>query len=82
MFKENSVSKGASRMEQERYLSPAEVETITGRKVQTWANERHEGRGLPYYKVGRSIRYKLSEVLEFMERHRVDPARQGDEVEA
>ena len=60
-------------MEQDRYLTTAEVVQITGRKYQTWANERHQGRGVPYYKVGRSIRYKLSDILDFMERCRIDP---------
>jgi hypothetical protein len=62
-------------MEQDRYLTTAEVVRITGRKYQTWANERHQGRGVPYYKVGRSIRYKLSDILDFMERCRIDPER-------
>lgn len=55
------------------YLTPPEVEKFTGRKLQTLANERHQGRGLPYYKVGSSVRYKLADVIAFMERHRVDP---------
>jgi hypothetical protein len=60
-------------MEQDRYISPAEVERIIGRRLQTLANERHLGRGIPYYKVGHSVRYKLADVLNFMERHRIDP---------
>ena len=60
-------------MEQDLYIPPVEVERITGRKLQTLANERYRGRGIPYYKVGSSIRYKLADVISFMERHRVDP---------
>lgn len=60
-------------METDRYITPLEAEQITGRKMQTWANERHLRRGVPYYKVGRSVRYKLSDILEFMERNRIDP---------
>jgi excisionase family DNA binding protein len=60
-------------MEKERYLSSDEVFEITGVKKQTLANSRHRGVGIPYYKVGRSVRYKLSDVLNFMEQHRVDP---------
>ena len=67
-------------MEQDRYLTTAEVVQITGRKYQTWANERHQGRGVPYYKVGRSIRYKLSDILDFMERCRIDPEAQREAV--
>ena len=67
-------------MEQDRYLTTAEVVQITGRKYQTWANERHQGRGVPYYKVGRSIRYKLSDILDFMERCRIDPEARRETV--
>ncbi len=65
-------------MENQRYLTPPEVERITSRKLQTLANERHLGRGIAYYKVGRSVRYKLADVIAFMEQHRIDPqGRQG-----
>jgi predicted DNA-binding transcriptional regulator AlpA len=57
----------------ERYLGPAEVEEITGFKKQTLANQRFRGDGMPYCKVGRAVRYKLSDVLAYMERHRIDP---------
>jgi len=58
---------------QERYLTPKAVEELTGIKRQTLANARHLGVGIPYYKVYRSIRYKLSDVMAFMEARRVDP---------
>jgi hypothetical protein len=58
---------------EERYLTPLEVEKLTGRKLQTLANERYRGEGIEYYKIGSSVRYKLSDVLAFMERHRIDP---------
>ena len=65
-------------MEIDRWVEPMEVERITGKKLQTLANERYRGTGIPYYKVGASVRYKLADVLSFMERHRIDPeARQG-----
>jgi len=57
----------------EKYLLPKEVEDFTGRKCQTLANERHRMVGIPYYRVGRSIRYKLSDVISYMERHRIEP---------
>ena len=56
----------------ERYLTPLEVEKFTGRKAQTLANERYRGEGIPYYKVGASVRYKFSDVISFMEQHRID----------
>lgn len=59
--------------EQERYLPPHSVEEMTGLKYQTLSNQRHLGKGIPYYKVGRAIRYRLVDVIAFMERHRIDP---------
>jgi len=65
-------------MEGDRYLIPAEVAKITNRQLQTLANDRYLGKGIPYYKVGRSIRYKLSDVLAFMEQYRVEPEGRGE----
>lgn len=65
-------------MQIDRYLTPLEVEKLTGRKCQTLANERYRGEGIPYYKVGASIRYKLSDVISFMEQHRVVPEGQQE----
>lgn len=60
-------------MNTERYLTPLEVEKFAGRKCQTLANERYRGVGIPYYKVGASIRYKFSDMVTFMEQHRIEP---------
>jgi hypothetical protein len=47
------------------------VSEITGRALQTLRNERHLGRGMPYVKVGRSIRYSLEDVVGFMESRKI-----------
>lgn len=64
------------------YLNEIEVEAITGRSRFTLRNERFLRKGLPYLKVGaRSIRYKLDDVLSFMERRRIafdDPPEHGE----
>lgn len=62
---------------QDRYISDVEWERISGIKRQTSANRRHLGEGPPYYKIGRSVRYKLSEALAWLESHRVDPEARG-----
>jgi hypothetical protein len=41
--------------------------------VQTLRNWRHQRRGPAYLKFGRSVRYKIDDLLEYKERHRVDP---------
>lgn len=54
------------------YLTESETSAITGRALATLRNERHLRRGIPYLKIGvRSIRYKLQDVLHFMERRRI-----------
>ena len=54
-----------------QYLTEKQVSEITGRALQTLRNERHLGRGIPYVKVGRSIRYSLEDVVEFMESRKI-----------
>lgn len=50
------------------YLNEIEVHLITGRALPTLRNDRHRRRGIPYLKVGgRSVRYRLADVIEFME---------------
>jgi hypothetical protein len=58
----------------DRYLSDKEVSEITGRGLQTLRNDRSKGQGLPYVKFSRLCRYKLSDVLQFMEAHKITPA--------
>ena len=42
--------------------------------VKTLDNKRSSGKEfLPYTKFGGSIRYKLSDVIEFLEKHKVNP---------
>jgi hypothetical protein len=48
-----------------------EVSRIIGRAVQTLRNERFRGQGIPYVKMGRAVRYRLSDVIEFMENRKV-----------
>jgi predicted DNA-binding transcriptional regulator AlpA len=54
-----------------RWLTENEVSLITGRALSTLRNERSQGRGLRYAKIGRSVRYRLSDVMAFMESHLV-----------
>jgi len=43
------------------------------RAVQTLRNDRHLRRGCPYVKIGRSVRYLLSDIREYLAKHRIDP---------
>ena len=46
---------------------------IMGLAEQTLRNWRHLGMGPPYYKLGRAVRYRLKDILSFMEARRVNP---------
>jgi hypothetical protein len=56
-----------------KFINETEVSRITGRAVPTLRNDRYKGQGLPFYKLGRSIRYRLDEILAFMGERRVQP---------
>lgn len=56
-----------------RYLTEQQVSTIINRAVQTLRNDRHNRRGIPYVKVGRSVRYKEDDVIQHMDSRRVVP---------
>jgi hypothetical protein len=55
-----------------KYLTELQVADITGRALSTLRNERFCRRGIPYVKIGRSVRYNLQDVIGFMESHRIE----------
>lgn len=61
-------------MLEDRYLNEHEVARITGRSVYTLRNDRCLHRGFPYVKIGRSVRYSLRDVMDWIESRKVDPA--------
>lgn len=54
-----------------QYVNEKKVSEITGRALPTLRNDRHHRRGIPYCKVGRSVRYKISDVIRFMESRKI-----------
>jgi len=59
--------------ETRRYIDEKEVHRITGFALSTLRNHRHQGQGIPYYKVGRSVKYLLNEVYHFMDSNKIQP---------
>ena len=55
-----------------QWLTEKEVSKITGRAEQTLRNDRFNRRGIPYSKIGRSVRYKATDVFEFMESRKIN----------
>ena len=64
-------------MEQNKcmWVNEKEASRITSRSLPTLRNERHLGRGIPYSKIGRSVRYKIEDIISFMEAGRVNTQR-------
>ena len=52
-------------------LTPEEVAVITGLSRETLAQWRSQGRGLPYLKIGRAVRYDPADIQAYLERCRV-----------
>ena len=59
--------------ERDRLLTETEVSEMTKLTLSTLRSHRLKGRGLPYVKIEKSVRYRLSDVLEYLERHTVKP---------
>ena len=48
-----------------------------GVAVQTLRNWRCNRRGPAYIKLGRSVRYRIEDILDFIDKHRIDPEKDG-----
>jgi hypothetical protein len=59
--------------DEDRLVNEVQASKIMCRAVQTLRNDRHLCQGPPYIKLGRSIRYRVSDLMDYMEKHRIDP---------
>ena len=57
------------------YLTEKEASEITGLSLSKLRNDRSSGIGMPYCKVGRSVRYKFDDLESFMDGTRVETNR-------
>jgi hypothetical protein len=57
--------------EKKQWLNEVDVSGITKMALSTLRNHRFQKRGIPYVKFGRSVRYSFSDVLEYMEGHKI-----------
>ncbi len=55
----------------DRWIDEKEVAEMTGIALPTLRNHRFLGRGLPYCKLSKSIRYFRPDVVQYMEARRV-----------
>ena len=55
-----------------KYINEKEVSDITGISLATLRNDRFLNKGISYIKLGKSVRYNLKDVIDYMERHRIE----------
>jgi hypothetical protein len=53
----------------ETFLTETELAARQHRSVKTIRNERLTGRGIPFVKFGRSVRYRLADVIIYEDAH-------------
>jgi hypothetical protein len=58
-------------LDKERYLTERETSRVTGFALPTLRNHRNKGIGLPCVKVGRAVRYRWTDIIMYMESHKI-----------
>ena len=53
------------------YIDERELSHLIKRALSSLRNDRFHGRGIPYIKIGRSVRYNREEVINFMESRKI-----------
>ncbi|MBF0510158.1 MAG: helix-turn-helix domain-containing protein [Deltaproteobacteria bacterium] len=56
-----------------QWLDDKQVAEMTGLGLQTLRNHRFTRQGMPYAKIGKTVRYRLDDVVRFMDAHRIVP---------
>lgn len=54
------------------FINEKELSEIVGVSLSTLRMNRVFNKGFPYYKLGKSVRYKLSEVNDYIEKNKVE----------
>ncbi len=55
------------------FVDEKKLAKIIKRALPTLRNDRHKNRGIPYTKFGRSVRYDMVDVIEFMRSRKIVP---------
>lgn len=57
---------------EKRFVNEVEVAKLTGFALPTLRNMRSMKTGIPFYKLKKAVRYRLDEVIAWVETHRVE----------
>jgi excisionase family DNA binding protein len=57
----------------DKLLTAQQVADYLGVSVGTLAMERHYGRGLPFVRIGRRIRYRAKDIADYIDDNTVTP---------
>jgi hypothetical protein len=69
----NSLFMGLTRVDLDELLTSRQVAEYLGTTEQVLAVDRYRGRGLPYVRVGRRIRYRASQVRAYIDANTENP---------
>jgi predicted DNA-binding transcriptional regulator AlpA len=63
---------GITEQYSEIWLTEKQVSILIGLSLSTLQKNRHKRKGIKYTKIGRSVRYALSDVIEYMNSHKIE----------
>ncbi len=55
-----------------RYLTEKQVSRLTSTPLRTLRNNRYLRKGLPFYKIGGSVKYSVKDIEEYMQSHKTE----------
>jgi len=54
-----------------RYVDEHKAAAVTGLSIKTLRNYRYQKREIPYVKIGASVRYRIKDLIDYMESNKV-----------
>ncbi len=61
-------------------LNEKQAAKLLGVAVQTLRNWRHHRTGPSYIKMGRSVRYQIMDLQDYIDQRRIDPSKRGTAI--
>lgn len=55
------------------FLTETQLSEILGRSISALQKDRCYKRGVPFYKMGGMVRYRVGDLLEYIDQHRIVP---------